>query len=62
MTRSERELNPFLTLNQLMTNKLSREAWTAQCQELGISELVLLPPSHPSEQNPELSQQTKLFS
>jgi len=41
--RGEKELNPFDAVNQMMKGKLSREAWAAQCRELGISELMLLP-------------------
>ena len=41
--RGDRELNPFDVVNQLMAGKLSREAWAAQCQELGLSQLALLP-------------------
>jgi len=55
------EFNPFLAVNQLMTNTLSREAWTLRCQELGLSQLILLP-SSPSEDKPEPSPQAELFS
>ena len=41
--RGEHELNPFDALNQLMTGKVSHEAWRARCRELGISELAFLP-------------------
>jgi heat shock protein HtpX len=61
MSRGSHEFNPFLAVNQLMTNKLSREAWTTQCQELGLSQLILLP-SSPSEHKPEPSPQAELFS
>jgi heat shock protein HtpX len=59
MSHGDREFNPFLALNRLMTNKLSREAWAVQCQELGLSQLVLLP-SSPAEQNLEPSPQTEV--
>jgi heat shock protein HtpX len=59
MSQGDREFNPFLAVNQLMAKKLSREAWTAQCQELGLSPLVLLP-SSPVEPNPEPSPETKI--
>jgi heat shock protein HtpX len=59
MSSGDREFNPFLALNQLMTKKLSREAWTVQCQELGLSQLVLLP-SSPVEQDLEPSSQTEI--
>ena len=52
MFRGNQEFNPFLTINQLMTNKLSPEAWAARCQELELSKLILLP-SSPSEHKPE---------
>jgi len=60
MSRGNHEFNPFLAFNQLMTNKLSRETWAAQCQELGLSKLVLLP--SPSEHKVEPSPQAELFS
>lgn len=41
--RGDREFNPFDAINQLMTKKLSSDAWIARCRELGISQLVLLP-------------------
>jgi hypothetical protein len=41
--RGESGLNPFDAINQLMTGKMSREAWIATCKDLGISSLVLLP-------------------
>ena len=59
MSRGDREFNPFLAVNQLMAKKLSREAWTVRCQDLGLSQLVLLP-SSPAEENPEPSQQTEI--
>ncbi len=59
MTCGDREFNPFLAVNQLVARKLSREAWTVQCQELGLSTLVLLP-SNPAGQNPEPSAQTEV--
>ncbi len=55
------EFNPFLAVNQLMTKKLSREAWGEQCQKFGLSQLVLLP-SSASDYNPEPSAQAELFS
>jgi len=58
MSRGDREFNPFVGVNQLMAKKLSREAWTVQCRELGLSPLVLLP-SSPVEHNPEPSAQTE---
>ena len=58
MTQGDREFNPFLAVNQLVTKKLSREAWSAQCQELGLSQLVLLPLSS-GEQPQSPSLQTK---
>ena len=61
MSRGHREFNPFLAMNELMTKKLSREAWTVRCQELGLSQLVLSP-STPSEHKPEPSQQAELFT
>ncbi len=60
LSSGSHEFNPFLTVNQLMTNKLSREAWTARCQELGLSQLVLLP-SSPIEHMPKPSPQAELF-
>lgn len=59
MSRGNHEFNPFLAVNQLMTHKLSREAWTAKCQELGLSQLTLLPSV---SSDPEPSQQAELFS
>jgi hypothetical protein len=59
MSRGNFEVDPFLTVNQLMIRKLSREAWTGRCQELGISQLVLSP-SNPYAQEP--SAQTQLFT
>jgi heat shock protein HtpX len=41
--RGDQEFNPFDALNQLMAGKLSREAWSDRCRELGISQLLLLP-------------------
>jgi heat shock protein HtpX len=61
MTRGNQEFNPFLALDQLMTKKLSREGWTARCQELGISGLALLPSSS-AEPRPGPSAQAELFS
>lgn len=61
MSSGNHELNPFLIVNQLMSKKLSPETWTARCQELGLSKLVLLPQS-PFEQTPEPSPQAELFS
>src|SRR5579859_55149 len=43
ISRGDREFNPFLAINELMTNKLSPQGWTARCQELGLSQLALLP-------------------
>jgi Zn-dependent protease with chaperone function len=60
MSSGDHEFNPFLAVNELMTNKLSREAWTARCQDLGLSQLVLLP-SSPSEHKPEPSPQAGLL-
>lgn len=59
MSRGKREFNPFLAVDQLMTKKLSPEAWAVQCQELGLSQLLLLP-SSPADQNPESSAQTTI--
>jgi heat shock protein HtpX len=59
MSRGDREFNPFHAVNQLMTKELSREAWTVRCQELALSQLVLLP-SSPAEQNPKPSPQTEI--
>jgi len=61
MTKAGRELNPFQAVDQMRTNKLSREAWIAQCQELGVSKLALLP-GGPSEPHSSLSPQAELFS
>lgn len=61
MSCGSQEFNPFLSFNQLMSNKLSREAWAARCQELGLSKLVLLP-SSPSESKAEPSAQAELFT
>jgi len=61
MSRGHREFNPFLAIDELMTKKLTREAWTARCQELGLSQLVLFPSSS-SEHKPEPSPQAELFS
>jgi hypothetical protein len=61
MFHDNHEFNPFLAVNQLMTNKLSREAWTSRCQELGLSQLILLPSSG-SEHKAEPSPQAELFS
>jgi heat shock protein HtpX len=59
MSRGDREFNPFLAVNQLMAKKLSRVAWTVLCQDLGLSQLVLLPSSS-AEQNPAPSPQTEI--
>ena len=61
MSSGNHEFNPFLAVHQLTTKILSREAWTGQCQELGLSKLVLLP-SNFSEDKPEPSAQAELFS
>lgn len=61
LSKGNHELNPFLAVNQLMTNKLSPETWTARCQELGLSQLTLLPTSR-SEHTQESSTQAELFS
>jgi Zn-dependent protease with chaperone function len=59
MSCGDREFNPFLAVNQLIAKKLSREAWTVRCKDLGLSQLVLLPSSS-AEQNPEPSPQTEI--
>ena len=59
LSRNGREFNPFLAINELMTNKLSPQAWTARCQELSISQLALLP-STQLEQNAEPSAKAEL--
>lgn len=59
MSRGDREFNPFLAVNQLIDKKLSREAWSVQCHDLGFSQLVLVP-SSPNEQGPEESSQTTI--
>ncbi len=59
ISRGDHEFNPFLAINELMTNRLSPQAWTARCQELGLSQLALLP-STQLEQNAEPSAQAKL--
>ena len=60
MSHGDREFNPFLAVNHLMAKKLSREALILQCQELGLSKLVLLPSS--SESKPEPSPQAERFT
>jgi Zn-dependent protease with chaperone function len=59
MSRGDQEFNPFLAINELMTNKLSPQVWTARCQELGLSHLALLP-STQLEPNAEPSVQAEL--
>jgi hypothetical protein len=59
MSRGDREFNPFLAVNQLIDKKLSREAWSVQCHDLGFSQLVLVP-SSPTEHGPEESSQTTI--
>jgi heat shock protein HtpX len=59
MLCGDREFNPFLAVNELIAKKLSREAWTVRCKDLGLSQLVL-EPSSSAEQNPEPSPQTKI--
>jgi Zn-dependent protease with chaperone function len=61
MYRGDQEFNPFVAVNQLMANKLSRDAWADRCQELGVFQLTLSP-SSPSEPERESSQQAELFS
>jgi heat shock protein HtpX len=61
MSRGNQEFNPFMAVDQLMANKLSREAWTARCQELNLLQLILLP-SSPSEHEPPPSAQAELFT
>jgi len=41
--RGDQELNPFGIMDQLIKGKLSRDAWVAQCQQLGIGQLALAP-------------------
>jgi len=41
--RGNAEFNPFDAINQLMTKKLSRDAWSSRCRDLGISQFLLLP-------------------
>lgn len=43
LRRGSQEFNPFDAVNQLMTKKLSRDAWIARCRELGISQILLIP-------------------
>ncbi len=57
MHRGVLELNPFDAVNQLMAGKLSREAWIAQCRELGLSRLILYPNDSQDE-----TAQAELFS
>lgn len=61
LSKGNHELDPFLAVNQLMTNRLSPETWTARCHELGLSQLTLLPTSR-SEHTQESSTQAELFS
>ena len=58
--RGAQELNPFDAINQLMTGKLSRETWAARCRDLGISQLVLLPPD--GQPDTPASPQAELFT
>jgi uncharacterized protein YqkB len=55
MSHGTQELNPFQAVEQMMKNKLSREAWVAQCEELGLSTLFLLPEESPAQQSLSLS-------
>ena len=45
MSHGTQELNPFQAVEQMMRNKLSREAWLAQCEELGLSSCSCCPKS-----------------
>jgi heat shock protein HtpX len=55
MSHGTQELNPFQAVAQMMKNKLSREAWVSQCEELGLSTLFLLPEESPAQQSLSLS-------
>ena len=55
MSHGTQELNPFQAVEQMMKNKLSREAWVSQCEELGLSTLFLLPEESPAQQSLSLS-------
>lgn len=61
LTKAGRELNPFQAIEQMRTNKLSREAWIAQCQEFGVSKFALTP-GVMEEADASLSPQAELFS
>ena len=43
MQCGDQEFNPFEAIDKLMAGKLSRDDWQARCDELGISDLLLLP-------------------
>ena len=43
LQRGEEQLNPFSIMEQLMTSKLTPQAWIAQCNALGIGQLLLAP-------------------
>jgi hypothetical protein len=49
LRRGTDDWNPFLAVQELMSGKLSRDAWTSKCQALGIAELKLSP-EEPSAQ------------
>jgi heat shock protein HtpX len=59
--RGAQQLNPFLIMDQLLAEKLSREAWASQCHELGISNLALSPAERDSNRPPDSSTQPGLF-
>jgi hypothetical protein len=59
--RGEQEFNPFDAINQLMTKKLTRDAWVSRCRELGIDHLSLLPEAVADSANAE-SAQAQLFT
>jgi heat shock protein HtpX len=43
LRRGTDDWNPFLAVQELMSGKLPRDAWTSKCQALGIAELKLSP-------------------
>ncbi len=58
--RGSQEFNPFEAVQQLMAQKISRDAWVSKCSDLGISQLALLQPTDAVVANAE-SAQAELF-
>ena len=61
MRHGDRELNPFELMGQLMKAQLTREAWRARFNQVGLLQLALLPEDAVAAEPPPRPPQSELF-